>query len=99
MFKRERHVMRTRRLRRVVNAVAAVAVSAALLGVLGFGYGTIPALGPALDPTRAVWTSASGGQPASSQTLRLPGLAQPVTVSFTKQGLASISASSISGRR
>ncbi len=81
-------------MRRVVNAVAAVVVSAALLGVLGFGFGTIPALGPALDPARGAWTSASGGQPVSSQELRVPGLAAPVTVSFTKQGLASISARS-----
>jgi penicillin G amidase len=87
-------VNRTRRLRRVVNGVAAVAVSAVLLGVLGFGYGTIPALGPALDPGRGAWTSAAGGQPVTSQTLRLNGLTAPVTVSFTEQGLASISASS-----
>ncbi len=79
-------------MRRVVNAVAAVVFSAALLGVLGFGFGTIPALGPALDPARGAWTSASGGEPVSSRELRVPGLAAPVTVSFTKQGLASISA-------
>ncbi len=84
----------SRRLRLAVNAVAAVAVSALLLSVLGFGYGTIPALGPALDPGRGAWTSASGGQPATGQTLRLPGLTAPVTVSFSKQGLASISAGS-----
>jgi len=35
MFKREGPVMRTRRLRRVVNAVAAIAASAVLLGVHG----------------------------------------------------------------
>ncbi len=92
MFTWERVVTKARRLRRVVNAVAAVTVSAALLGVLGFGYGTIPALGPALDPARGAWTSAADGQPVTSQTVRLPGLASPVTVSFTKQGLASISA-------
>jgi penicillin G amidase len=80
------------RLRSVINAIAAVVVSAALLGVLGFGYGTIPALGPALDPGRGAWTSASGGQPASSQTLRVPGLTVPVSVSFSGQGLASVDA-------
>jgi penicillin G amidase len=94
MFTREKDVIKTHRLRRVVNAVAALGVSAALLGVLGFGYGTIPALGPALDPARGAWTSATDGQPVTSQTLRLPGLASAVTVSFTKQGLASISARS-----
>jgi penicillin amidase len=74
--------------------VGAVAVSALLLGVLGFGYGAIPALGPALDPGRGVWTSASGGQPVSTQRLTVPGLASPATVSFSAQGVASISAGS-----
>jgi len=77
-----------------VNLVCAVAVSALLLGVLGFGYGAIPALGPALDPGRGAWTSAYGGQPVSSEQLRVPGLTGPVTVSFSAQGLASISAGS-----
>ncbi|HJZ06630.1 MAG TPA: penicillin acylase family protein, partial [Trebonia sp.] len=76
----------------MLNAAAAVVVSAALLGVLGFGYGTIPALGPALDPGRGAWTSASGGQPAGSQTLHVPGLTAPVSVSYSSQGLASIDA-------
>jgi hypothetical protein len=74
MWNRNRRVT-SRRLRSVLNAVAALVASAALLGVLGFGFGTIPALGPALDPGRGSWTSASGGQPAGSQTLRVPGLA------------------------
>src|SRR5580692_5557796 len=80
------------RTRRVVNVVCAVVVSALLLGVLGFGYGGIPALGPALDPGRGAWTSATGGQPVSSQRLAVPGLTGAVTVSFDAQGLASISA-------
>jgi hypothetical protein len=41
-----------RRFGRAVNLTAALAVSVVLLGILGFGYGTIPALGPALDPGR-----------------------------------------------
>lgn len=82
------------RSRSVVNALAAVAVSAVLLGVLGFGFGTIPALGPALDPSRGAWTSAPGGQPAGSRTLHAAGLTAPVTVSFGKQGLASVQAGS-----
>src|SRR6201993_2650931 len=82
------------RARRVVNLVGAVVASALLLGVLGFGYGGIPALGPALDPGRGVWTSASGGQPVSSEQLHVPGLAGPATVSFSAQGVASISAGS-----
>jgi penicillin amidase len=92
---RERGVHLSRRLRRVVDAVAAVAFSAVLIGVLGFGYGAIPALGPALDPGRGAWTSASGGQPVSAQTLRVPGLTAPVAVSFSQAGLASIDARNI----
>jgi penicillin G amidase len=79
---------------RVVNIAAAVCASVILLGVLGFGYATIPALGPALDPGRGVWTSAAGGEPVRPETLELPGLQQPVSVSYTDQGIASISAAS-----
>src|SRR3984957_16121521 len=81
-----------RRLGRVSSAVGAVVVSALLLGILGFGYGTIPALGPALDPGRGAWTSAYGGTPVTAQALHVPGLTKPVTVSFTKDGLTSINA-------
>src|ERR1700691_3846314 len=83
---------RSRALGRAVNILAAVAVSAVLLGVLGFGYGGIPALGPALDPGRGVWTSAAGREPIRSQPLSLPGLQQPVTVTFTADGVASFDA-------
>ena len=77
----------------MANVVAAVVVSVLLLAVLGFGYGTIPALGPALDPGRGVWTSAASGEPTHDETLKLPGLTAPVTVSFTEQdGIASIGA-------
>src|ERR1700678_476141 len=83
-----------RRTGRVINIVAALCVSVVLLGVLGFGYGTIPALGPALDPGRGAWTSAAGGEPARSQTLTITGLQHPVTVSYTQQGVPSIRAAS-----
>jgi len=78
----------------MINVAAAVVVSALLLFVLGFGYGTIPALGPALDPGRGAWTASSGGQPVTSQRLTIAGLDAPVTVSFTSQGLASVNADS-----
>ncbi len=74
-----RRLRRRRRLGRAANFVAALVVSVVLLGVLGFGYGTIPALGPALDPGRGAWTSAAGGEPVHSQTLRLPGLGHPAS--------------------
>jgi penicillin amidase len=83
-----------RRYGRAINIIAAVAVSVVLLGVLGFGYGTTPALGPALDPGRGAWTSAGGGEPVRSETLGVKGLQHAVTVSFTSHGVASISAAS-----
>ncbi len=54
----------------------------------------MPALGRALDPGHGAWTSAAGGQLPASQTLRLPGLHRPVTVSFDSHGSASIGAAS-----
>src|ERR1700722_10366964 len=94
MFKRVRvgGGRKRSRARRVVGLIGAVVVSVLLLGVLGFGYGGITALGPALDPGRGAWTSASGGQPVSSGQLHVQGLTGPVNVSFSAQGLASVSA-------
>ena len=81
------------RRRRALNIGAAIVVSVVVLGLLGFGYGTIPALGPALDPGRGVWTADSTGKPVHSETLAIPGLQHPVMVSFTQQyGVASIQA-------
>ena len=76
----------------MVNLVAALCVSAAVLALMGFGYGPVPALGAALVPGHGAWASAAGGQPVTSQTLRLPGLAHPVAVTFTSHGVASIRA-------
>ena len=78
--------------RRVLRIIIPVIVAGAVLAVLGFGYGTIPALGPALDPGRGVWTSASGGQLPHSQALAIPGLDHPVQVSFTSHGVPSVHA-------
>jgi penicillin G amidase len=83
---------RSRQARRIMNVVLALGVSAVLLAVLGAGYGTLPGLGAALDPGHGAWASASDGRLPGSQTLKLPGLAHPVGVSFTRQGIASISA-------
>lgn len=41
------------------NRVVALAVSACLLALLGFGVGTVPALGPALVPGHGAWRSAA----------------------------------------
>ena len=85
---------RRNRFGRTVSLVGAVLVSGVLLWVMAAGFGTIPPLGAVLDAGRGAWTSAAGGQPATAQALRVPGLQQPVTVSYTRQGLASIQASS-----
>ena len=79
-------------MRRVINVLAALLVSAAVLALFAFGYGPVPALGRALVPGHGAWASAPGGQPIHSQTLSLPGLAQPVSVTFTSQGVASVRA-------
>ena len=75
---------------RVVRVLIPLLVSGVLLGVLAFGYGPVPALGPALDPGRGVWTSASGAALPTSGTLTLPGLAHPVQVSFSSHGVPSV---------
>ena len=77
---------------RVVSLVAALCVSAAVLALMAFGYGPVPALGPALVPGHGAWASAAGGRPVRSQTLSLPGVAHPVSVTFTSHGVASIRA-------
>ena len=79
---------------RVLRVAIPVLVCAVLLGVLAFGYAAVPALGPALDPGRGVWTSASGGQLPRSGALSLPGLDHPVQVSFTSHGVPSVRAAS-----
>jgi penicillin amidase len=83
---------RTRQLRRYGNGVAALAASIAVLGLLGAGLKTIPALGAALVPGHGAWTSAAGGKLPASESLTLPGLTGPATVSFSRQGIASVSA-------
>src|SRR5215475_4978917 len=77
---------------RVINVLAALLVSAAVLALFAFGYGPVPALGRALVPGHGAWASAPLGQPIHSQTLSLPGLAHPVSVTFTSHGVASVRA-------
>jgi penicillin amidase len=77
---------------RAIHAVIALCASAALLALLAFGYGPVPALGRALDPGHGAWASAAGGLPVRSRTLALRGLANPVTVTFTSHGVPSVRA-------
>ncbi|HET9895273.1 MAG TPA: penicillin acylase family protein [Streptosporangiaceae bacterium] len=80
------------RIRRIANVVAAAAVAGALLTVAGKGWGPLPALGQLLAPGTGVWAVAAAVPTAHREQLRLPGLRQPVTVSFTSAGIASITA-------
>jgi len=50
---------RARAIFRAGNRVVALAASACLLALLGFGVGTVPALGPALVPGHGAWRSAA----------------------------------------
>jgi penicillin G amidase len=81
---------------RIVRVLIPLLVSAALLGLLAFGYGPVPPLGPGLDPGRGVWTSAYGAALPTSGTLTLPGLAHPVQVSFSSHGVPSVRAAGLS---
>ncbi len=85
---------RRRGVRRVTGTVLAVVAGAALLVLLAVGYGPVPALGPALDPGHGAWAAAAGGMLPGSQPLTAAGLRHPVRVTFTQQGLASITAAS-----
>ncbi|TDV43209.1 penicillin acylase family protein [Actinophytocola oryzae] len=81
-----------RKFGRVLGAGCAVVVSSALMAVLGGGYGPLPALGPALAPGQGVWSSATVGTSPTDETLRLPGMHRPATVSFDAGGFAAITA-------
>ncbi|HEY7433395.1 MAG TPA: penicillin acylase family protein [Streptosporangiaceae bacterium] len=78
---------------RGVHMLIALCVSAVVLGLFGFGYGSLPALGRALDPGHGAWTSAADAKLPVSRTLGLPGLVHPVTVSFSSHGVPSVRAS------
>src|SRR5215472_2348492 len=80
---------------RAVHGLIALCASGAVLALLAFGFGPVPALGRALDPGHGAWASASGGLPPHSQTLTLPGLTHPVSVAFTSHGVPSIRAAAL----
>jgi penicillin G amidase len=79
---------------RAIHAVIALCASGAVLALLAFGYGPVPALGRALDPGHGAWASAAGGLPVRSRMLTLRGLGHPVSVTFTSHGVPSVRASS-----
>lgn len=65
---------RVRRSARARNAVAAVAVAASLLGVLGVGAKSVPALGRLLVPGHGAWAAR---QPAARAVTRSATTAHP----------------------
>ncbi len=85
---------RVRKIVRAGNGLVALAVSVSLLALCALGFGTVPALGRALVPGHGAWRSAADGASPVSQTLTLPGLSGPAAVSFTAQGVPSITARS-----
>ena len=85
---------RARKISHAGNGVVALAASACLLGVLGLGIGTLPALGRVLLPGLGAWASAAGARLPQSATLTVAGLTRPVHVTFSQQGVPSISAQS-----
>src|SRR5262249_47889339 len=86
-----------RRARKIIyigNGVVAVAASACLLGALGLGFGTTPALGRALLPGHGAWASAAGASLPHSATLAAAGVTRQLQVSFSQHGVPSIRAQS-----
>src|SRR5262245_31919848 len=79
-------------LRSFGNAAAALLASAIVLGLLGAGAAAIPPSGPALVPGHCAWLSAAGAELPTAQALALPGLTAPARVSFSQQGIASVTA-------
>ncbi|AII51729.1 penicillin acylase family protein [Hymenobacter sp. APR13] len=68
---------------RIIKPVLALLVSVSLTWVLNTRQGDVPPFGKFLSPFRGFWRNAEpAAAPAALQTLRLPGLRQPVQVRF-----------------
>lgn len=78
---------------RAALAVASVVAAVALMLFFAGGMGPVPALGTVLNPGGGVWNSAAGATSPADQSLSIPGLRAPATVSFSSEGIASIRAS------
>ncbi len=55
-------------------------VTIAFIWVLNSSMGSIPPLGKLLDPVNGCWTAAEATQKNFSQSLKIPGLQQPVSI-------------------
>ena len=68
---------------RTVKAILALLISFSLTWVLNTKQGDVPPFGKFLSPFRGFWRNAEAAEaPPALQTLRLPGLRQPVQVRF-----------------
>jgi penicillin amidase len=73
-----------------LNLAAAVVVAGAVMYASFVGAGPLPALGPAFNPATGAWTMAADAASVVSQTLTIPGLQQPVRVTFERDGTAHV---------
>ncbi len=76
---------------RILNFAGALLISAAILYAAFVPAGSLPALGPAFNPTTGAWTMAADAQ-VTDRTVHLDGLQQPVRVLFEGNGTAHITA-------
>ena len=69
------------------------ALLVALLAIGARGIGTLPALGPLLDPAKGVWQVATSAQRSSHETVAVPGMRDSVEVIFDDRGVPHVFAS------
>lgn len=81
-------------LARRANPVLAGAASALVMLALASGIGAIPGLGSVLNPGAGVWSAAAGALPVRSQAIDLEGMRAPANVSFARDGVPTVRASS-----
>ncbi len=73
-------------MRAIFSLVLALLFTAGVLLLTAVGVGPLPALGPTFNPATGVWTMAQGAHKPTTETLAVPGLSHPVTVTFGAQG-------------
>jgi penicillin amidase len=79
---------------RLLSLAGAIICCLALALVSGSGFGALPALGQALDPSTGIWTDAAHAGLPGNQTIHVPGITTPTTVGFESDGVADIRAGS-----
>src|SRR5258707_4940775 len=84
----------TRLIPRLLSLAGATALCLALAFVSSSGFGSLPALGSALDPATGIWTDAATAGLPTDQTIHVPGITTPTTVGFESDGVAHVRAGS-----